>query len=113
RTTAGAGPGGWRARSTAEFAGLRVRDGRPPSPVASAYSWQTVGEFLDREGPGTGLAVAASAIPLRDVDGGLAGLVTLSQLAAVRAEHRDTTPLSPRATPMTPVATTTPDEPPS
>lgn len=100
-----------QAQYTAEFSGLRVRDVLPPSPVASAYSWQTVGEFLDREGPGTGLAVAASAIPLRDVDGRLAGMVTLSQLAAVRAEHRDATRLSDVATPMTHVVTTTPDEP--
>ena len=56
-------------------------------------------------------AVAASAIPLRDVDGRLAGMVTLSQLAAVRAEHRDATRLSDVATPMTHVVTTTPDEP--
>lgn len=100
-----------QAQYTAEFSGLRVRDVLPPSPAAVAYSWQTVGEFLDREGPGTGLAVAASAIPLRDVDGRLAGLVTLSQLAAVRAEHRDTTRLCDVATPMTHVVTTTPDEP--
>jgi len=98
-------------RYTAELSGLRVRDVLPPSPVAAAYSWQTVGAFLDGERPGTGLAVGASAFPLRDIDGALAGMITLSQLAAVRADHRDTTRLSDVATPMAHIVTTTPDEP--
>lgn len=100
-----------QALFTAQVSGLRVRDVVPPSPVAAAYTWQTVGAFLDHEGPGNGLPVAATALPLRDVDGGLAGLLTLSQLAAVRAELRDTTRLSDVATPMAHVVTTTPDEP--
>jgi Zn-dependent protease len=100
-----------QALYTTEFSGLRVRDVVPPSPVAAAHSWQTVGAFLDREGRGNGLAVGATALPLRDVDGGLAGILTLSQLAAVRAELRDTTRLSDIATPMAHVVTTTPDEP--
>jgi len=103
--------------STVALSGLHVRDILPlsASPVAATYSWQTVRAFLDGEGPGAaqaGLAgTAATAFPLRDVDGGLAGLLTLSQLAALRAERRDTTRLSDVATPIAHVVTTTPDEP--
>ena len=103
--------------STVALSGLHVRDILPqsPSPVAATYSWQMVRAFLDGEGPGAahaGLAdSAATAFPLRDVDGGLAGLLTLSQLAALRAERRDTTRLSDVATPIAHVVTTTPDEP--
>ncbi len=104
-----------RALTTAALSGLRVRDILPRSPVAAAYSWQTVRAFLDGEGPGAAQAslagTAATAFPLRDVDGGLAGLVTLSQLAALRAERQDTTRLSDVATPIAHVVTTTPDEP--
>jgi Zn-dependent protease len=104
-----------QAMYTAELSGLRVRDVLPPGPVAAAYSWQTVRAFLDDGGPAPvqrGLTgSAATAFPLRDVDGGLAGVVTLSQLAAVRADRRDTTRLSDVATPIAQVVTTTPDEP--
>jgi Zn-dependent protease/CBS domain-containing protein len=100
---------------TAALAGLRVRDILPPSPVAAIHSWQTVGAFLDGEGPGAVRAgpagSAATAFPLRDFDGGLAGILTLSQLAAVPAGRRETARLSEVATPIAHVVTTTPDEP--
>ena len=100
---------------TAALAGLRVRDILPPSPVAAIHSWQTVRAFLDGEGPGAARAgpagSAATAFPLRDVDGGLAGILTLSQLAALPAGRRDTARLSEVATPIAHVVTTTPDEP--
>jgi len=100
---------------TAALAGLRVRDILPPSPVAAIHSWQTVRAFLDGEGPGAvraGLAgSAATAFPLRDFDGGLAGVLTLSQLAALPAGRRETARLSEVATPIAHVVTTTPDEP--
>ena len=89
---------------TAALAGLRVRDILPPSPVAAIHSWQTVRAFLDGEGPGAvraGLAgSAATAFPLRDFDGGLAGVLTLSQLAALPAGRRETARLSEVATPL-------------
>jgi Zn-dependent protease len=104
-----------QAMYTAELSGLRVRDVLPPWPVAAAYSWQTVRAFLDDEGPApvqAGLAAAAAtAFPVRDIDGGLTGVVTLGQLAAVRADRRDTTRLCDVATPIAHVVTTTPDEP--
>jgi len=100
---------------TAALAGLRVRDILPPSPAAATHSWQTVRAFLDGAGPGAALAGpagrAATAFPLRDIDGRLAGILTLSQLAALRADRCDTTRLSEIATPIAHVVTTTPDEP--
>jgi len=100
---------------TAALAGLRVRDILPPSPVAAVHSWQTVRAFLDGEGLGAVRAgpdgCAATAFPLRDFDGGLAGILTLGQLAALPAERRETARLSEVATPIAHVVTTTPDEP--
>jgi len=100
---------------TAALSGLRVRDILPPSPVAATHSWQTVRAFLDGEGPGAALAGpagrAATAFPLRDIDGRLAGILTLSQLAALRADRCATTRLSDIATPIAHVVTTTPGEP--
>jgi len=104
-----------QALLTASLSGLRVRDILPPSPVTALHSWQTVRAFLDGQGPGAVQAgpggSAATAFPLRDVDGGLAGILTLSQLAALPAELRDTTRLSDVATPIAHVVMTTPDEP--
>jgi len=100
---------------TAALSGLRVRDILPLSPVTATHSWQTVRAFLDSAGPGAALAgpagSAATAFPLRDFDGRLAGILTLSQLAALRADRCDTTRLSDIATPIAHVVTTTPDEP--
>jgi hypothetical protein len=105
--------------TTAALSGLRVGDilphRQPPAPTAQA--WQTVQAFLDGDdppgsgglaGPGAGIA---TAFPLRDFDGGPAGLLTLSQLAAVPADHRDAVRLSQVATPLAYVVMTTPDEP--
>jgi Zn-dependent protease len=104
-----------RALLTAALSGLRVRDILPPSPVAALHSWQTIRAFVDGQGPGAAWAgpggSAATVFPLRDVDGGLAGILTLSQLATLPAERRDTTRLSDVATPIAHVVTTTPDEP--
>ena len=100
---------------TAALSGLRVRDILPLSPVTATHSWQTVRAFLDSAGPGAALAgpagSAATAFPLRDFDGRLAGILTLSQLAALRADRCDTTRLSDIATPIAHVVTTMPDEP--
>jgi Zn-dependent protease len=104
-----------QALLTAALSGLRVRDILPPSPVVALHSWQTVRAFLDGQGPGAVPAgpggSAATAFALRDIDGGLTGILTLSQLAALPAERRDTTRLSDVATPIPYVVTTMPDEP--
>jgi CBS domain-containing protein len=100
---------------TAALSGLRVQDILPPSPVAALHSWQTVRAFLDGQGHGAVQAgpggSGATAFPLRDVDGALAGILTLSQLAALPAKRRATARLSDVATPIAHVVTTTPDEP--
>ena len=102
--------------STAALSGLQVRDILPPSPAPAAVtnSWLAVQAFLDGQSPGAaqvGLAGStATAFPLRDFDGRPAGILTLSQLAALRAGLRGTTRLSDIATPITRVVTTTPDE---
>jgi CBS domain-containing protein/Zn-dependent protease len=105
-----------RILSTTALSGLHVRDVLPlsPPPPAAIYSWQTVGAFLDAEGPGAAQAgpagSAATTFPLCDLDGKLTGIVTLSQLAALPAGHRDTTRVSDVATPIAHMVITTPDE---
>jgi Zn-dependent protease len=113
------------------LAGLRVHDVLPgPRPAAVGVpGWQTVQSFLDggiatgaMAGKAAGNATAgaaegglaasgALAFPLRDFDGHAAGLLTLSQLALVPAEHRDRLRLTDVATPAADVVTTTEDEP--
>ena len=106
-----------RILSTTALSGLHVRDVLPlsPPPPAAIHSWQTVGAFLGAEGPGAArpgpAGSASTAFPLHDVDGKLTGIVTLSQLAALPAGHRDTTRVSDVATPIAHFVTTTPDEP--
>jgi Zn-dependent protease len=105
--------------TTAALSGLRVGDILPhrQPPVLTAQAWQTVQAFLDGDDPaGSGglagpAAGIATAFPLRDFDGGPAGLLTLTQLAAVPADHRDAVRLSQVATPLAYVVLTTPDEP--
>jgi Zn-dependent protease len=103
------------------LADLRVRDVLPRSGAAAAGvpGWQTVQSFLDG-GLATGdqaasaagpAATGALAFPLRDFDGRASGLLTLSQLALVPADHRDRLRLADVATPVGDVVTTTADEP--
>jgi Zn-dependent protease len=96
--------------TTAALSGLRVGDilphRQPQAPAAQA--WQTVQAFLDGGDPAAGIA---TAFALRDFDGSPAGLLTLSQLAAVPADHRDAVRLSQVATPLAYVVMTTPNEP--
>ena len=77
-----------QVRTSAALAGVRVRDILLPDGglAPTARGWQTVGAFLEDEG-GEGLAhTAATAYPVRDFDGQLSGLVTLTQLLSVPAE---------------------------
>ena len=102
-----------QVRTSAALAGVRVRDILLPDGglAPTARGWQMVGAFLDDEG-GEGLAhTAATAYPVRDFDGQLAGLVTLTQLLGVPAGRRDVTRLSQVATPAAYLAFTTLDEP--
>jgi hypothetical protein len=100
------------------LAGLRVSDVmRREQPVRSAPSWQTVQAFLDEEfadatgGMGRGLGHGgAVAFPLRDFDGTAAGIVTLTQLAAVAPQRRSTVRLCDIGTPVRDLVTTVPGE---
>lgn len=100
------------------LAGLRVRDVLPAGGAQTAApGWQTVQAFLDREfaggaEQGPGLAHGgAGAFPLREFDGSAAGVVTLTQLAAVPAGRRASVRLCDAGTPVRDLVTTTPDEP--
>jgi Zn-dependent protease len=102
-----------QVRTSAALAGVRVRDILLPDGglAPTARGWQMVGAFLEDEGS-EGLAhPAAIAYPVRDFDGRLSGLVTLTQLLSVPAGRRGVTRLSQVATPVTDLAFTTLDEP--
>jgi Zn-dependent protease/CBS domain-containing protein len=107
-----------QVRTSAALAGVRVRDVLPPDGglAPTTRGWQTVQDFLDQqsldEDGGDLLALlGATAYPVRDFDGQLSGLVTLTQLLAVPVSHRGTTRLSQVATPVAALAFTSLDEP--
>lgn len=102
------------------LAGMSVRDVLPRPAPAMVAGWQTVRAFL--EGGFTGddaskvaadgtVGTGGTAFPVRDFDGRPAGLVTLTQIAGVPTDRRDTLRLSDVATPLDGVVITTPDEP--
>ncbi len=106
-----------QVRTSAALAGVRVRDILPSDGglAPTARGWQTVQAFLEQslaEGGGDGLArLGTTAYPVRDFDGQLSGLMTLTQLLAVPADRRDGTRLSQVATPVAYLTFTTLDEP--
>ena len=122
-----------QVRTSAALAGVRVRDILPPDGGLgpTARGWQTVQDFLDGDSPGRdslgrdslgqhspgrdgGDRLArhnATAYPVRDFDGQLSGLVTLTQLMTVPGNRRGGTRLSQVATPVAYLAFTTLDEP--
>jgi Zn-dependent protease len=107
-----------QVRTSAALAGVLVRDVLPPDGglAPTTRGWQTVQAFLDQqsldEDGGDQLArLGATAYPVRDFDGQLSGLVTLTQLLAVPVSHRGATRLSQVATPVAYLAFTTLDEP--
>jgi Zn-dependent protease/CBS domain-containing protein len=124
-----AGTGRAQARqimAVSAMSGLRVRDvlgQAAPAPVAAG--WQTVQAFLDGEfGDGGSLSdgavthsrdlpvvSGAVAFAVRDWSGRPAGVLTLTQLAAVPADRRDSLRVSEVATPAADVVTATMDEP--
>jgi Zn-dependent protease len=102
----------------AALSGLRVADVLRPGRPDAVSGWLTVKAFLEEEphgGPGTAggqvTTAAGTAFPVRDFDGRTAGLLTLSQLAAVPPPRRDAVRISDVATPVEHVVTTTLDEP--
>jgi Zn-dependent protease len=105
----------------AALAGLRVADVVRQGPPAVVSGWLTVQSFLDEQmhgtGAGSGPAAPAmttrgvTAFPVRDFDGRISGLLTLTQLALVPAPRRDAVRIADVATPVSHVVTTTLDEP--
>ena len=102
-----------QVRTSAALAGVRVRDVLPPDGglAPTARGWQTVGAFLEEDGGDVLARLGAAAYPVRDFDGQLSGLMTLTQLLAVPADRRAATRLSQVATPAAHLAFTTLDEP--
>jgi len=117
-----------QVRTSAALAGVRVRDILPPDGGLgpTARGWQTVQDFLGEDSPGQGSLGrdfpgrdgadrlgrhGATAYPVRDFDGQLSGLVTLTQLLAVPENRRGGARLSQVATPVAYLTFTTLDEP--
>ena len=107
-----------QVRTSAALAGIQVRDILPPDGglAPTARGWQTVQDFLelqslDSDGPGQLAHLGTTAYPVRDFDGQLCGLVTLTQLLAVPGSQRAGTRLSQVATPAAALTFTTLDEP--
>jgi Zn-dependent protease len=112
-----------QVRTSAALAGLQVRDILPPDGglAPTARGWQTAESFLelqslelqslDSDGPGQPAHPGTTAYPVRDFDGQLCGLVTLTQLLAVPGSQRAVTRLSQVATPAAALMFTTLDEP--
>jgi Zn-dependent protease len=102
-----------QVRTSAALAGVRVRDVLPPDGglAPTTRGWQTVQAFLEDDGGERLARLGATAYPVRDFDGQLSGLMTLTQLLAVPADRRDGTRLSQVATPAAYLTFTTLDEP--
>jgi Zn-dependent protease len=102
-----------QVRTSAALAGVRVRDVLPPDGglAPTTRGWQTVQAFLEDDGGERLARLGATAYPVRDFDGQLSGLMTLTQLLAVPADRRDGTRLSQVATPVAYLTFTTLDEP--
>jgi Zn-dependent protease len=112
-----------QVRTSAALAGVRVRDILPPDGGLgpTARGWQTVQDFLGEDSPGRDslgrdgrdrlARDGAAAYPVRDFDGQLSGLVTLTQLLAVPENRRGSARLSQVATPVACLTFTTLDEP--
>src|SRR5258706_9626465 len=91
--------------------GLRVRDIllRHDPAAAEVQAWLTVQSFVDGQ-VADGSRARATAFPLRDFEGRPAGLVTMTQLAAVPADRRAEVRLSDAGTHVSNLVTTTADE---
>ena len=102
-----------QVRTSAALGGVRVRDVLPPDGglAPTTRGWQTVEDFLAEDGGDALARLGATAYPVRDFDGRLSGLVTLTQLLAVPADQRAGTRLSQAATPAAYLTFTTLDEP--
>lgn len=88
--------------------GLRVRDLLPPGePTPPAPAWHTVDTFLANY---RASGDTRTVLPVQGFDGAPVGLVSLAQLGAVPADHRNTVRLGSIAAPIDQLAVTQPDE---
>jgi Zn-dependent protease len=88
------------------LAGVRVGEAMTPDPH-TAPGWITVQDFIERYLLGD----RHSAYPVKERDGSISGLVTLTQLRQVEPGNRPTTFIGEIAMPLSRVPTATPDEP--
>ncbi|MBV8293325.1 MAG: site-2 protease family protein [Mycobacterium sp.] len=86
--------------------GVHVGDAMTPQPH-TAPAWITVQDFIERYLLGD----RHSAYPVKERDGSISGLVTLTQLRQVEPGNRPTTLIGEIAMPLSRVPTATPDEP--
>src|SRR5262249_53960138 len=95
----------------AALSGLRVRDIMPPRDASATgvQAWLTVQSFVDSQAAG-GSRARETAFALRDLEGRPAGLVTMTQLAAIPPEKRAEVRLSDAGTHVSNLVTATADE---
>ena len=95
----------------AALSGLRVRDIMPPHAPSAAgvQAWLTVQSFIDSQAA-EGSQARETAFALRDLEGRPAGLVTMTQLAAIPPDKRAEVRLSDAGTHVGNLVTTTADE---
>ena len=86
--------------------GVRVGDAMTTNPH-TAPAWITVQDFIDRYLLGD----RHSAYPVKDHNGSVSGLITLTQLRQVEPSNRSTTLVGDIAIPLSRVPIATPDEP--
>ncbi|HXY66106.1 MAG TPA: site-2 protease family protein [Mycobacterium sp.] len=86
--------------------GVRVGDAMTTNPH-TAPAWITVQDFIERYLLGD----RHSAYPVKDHNGSVSGLITLTQLRQVEPSNRSTTLVGDIAIPLSRVPTATPDEP--
>jgi Zn-dependent protease/CBS domain-containing protein len=94
------------AELTQQLGGIPVSDAMS-APAVCGYAGHTITEFVAR----TARPYPHRAYPVTDLDGRLAGLVTVGALAAVPAERRTTTRLAQIMAPADRLRAVHPDEP--
>jgi CBS domain-containing protein len=93
------------ALTQSALTGVRVGEAMTPNPH-SAPAWITVQDFIERYLLGD----RHSAYPVKDRNGSILGLITLTQLRQVEPGNRSTTLVGDVAMPLSSVPIATPDE---
>jgi CBS domain-containing protein len=93
------------ALTQSALTGVRVGEAMTPNPH-TAPAWITVQDFIERYLLGD----RHSAYPVKDRNGSISGLITLTQLRQVEPGNRSTTLVGDVAVPLSSVPIATPDE---